>query len=141
MQSQEYDVVVIGSGIGGLVTATQLASKGARVLVLESYLIPGGSAGYFEREGYHFDVGASMIFGLGKQGTTNLLTRALADVNMEVESIPDPVQIHYHLPHGLEVKVHRDYEKFITELTARFPHEAQGIRRFYDECWQVFNCP
>jgi prolycopene isomerase len=140
MQSQEYDVVVIGSGIGGLVTATQLASKGARVLVLESYLIPGGSAGYFEREGYHFDVGASMIFGLGKQGTTNLLTRALADVNMEVESIPDPVQIHYHLPHGLEVKVHRDYEKFITELTARFPHEAQGIRRFYDECWQVFNC-
>jgi prolycopene isomerase len=140
MQSQEYDVVVIGSGIGGLVTATQLASKGASVLVLESYLIPGGSAGYFEREGYHFDVGASMIFGLGKQGTTNLLTRALASVNMEIESVPDPVQIHYHLPQGLEVKVHRDYEKFILELTARFPHEAQGIRRFYDECWQVFNC-
>ncbi|MCY7276070.1 MAG: FAD-dependent oxidoreductase, partial [Phormidesmis sp. CAN_BIN44] len=45
----EYDAIVIGSGIGGLVTATQLAAKGASVLVLERYLIPGGSAGYFER--------------------------------------------------------------------------------------------
>lgn len=72
------DAIVIGSGIGGLVTATQLAAKGAKVLVLERYLIPGGSAGYFERQGYRFDVGASMIFGLGQNGTTNLLTRALA---------------------------------------------------------------
>ena len=25
-------------------------------------------------------------------------------------------------------------------LTAKFPHEKEGIRRFYDECWKVFNC-
>ncbi len=136
----EFDVIVIGSGIGGLVTATQLAAKGAKVLVLERYLIPGGSAGYFEREGYRFDVGASMIFGFGKQGTTNLLTRALEGVNMSLETIPDPVQINYHLAEDLELKVHQDYEKFLQELIAHFPHERQGIRRFYDECWQVFNC-
>lgn len=135
-----FDVIVIGSGIGGLVTATQLAAKGAKVLVLERYVIPGGSAGYFEREGYRFDVGASMIFGFGTQGTTNLLTRALDAVNMSLETIPDPVQIHYHLPSGLDLKVHQDYEKFLQELTAYFPHERQGIRRFYDECWKVFNC-
>ncbi len=134
------DVIVIGSGIGGLVTATQLAAKGAQVLVLERYLIAGGSAGYFEREGYRFDVGASMIFGLGTQGTTNLLTRALAAVGTQLESLPDPVQIHYHLPDGLALKVHRDYEKFLQELIERFPHERQGIRRFYDECFAVFNC-
>jgi len=138
--SLDYDVIVIGSGIGGLVTATQLAAKGAKVLVLERYLIPGGSAGYFEREGYRFDVGASMIFGFGDRGTTNLLTRALDTVGMSLETIPDSVQIHYHLPDGLEVKVHRDYEKFLQELIAYFPHEEQGIRRFYDECWKVFNC-
>jgi len=136
----EFDVIVIGSGIGGLVTATQLAAKGAQVLVLERYLIPGGSAGYFEREGYRFDVGASMIFGFGTEGTTNLLTRALDAVGMEIETIPDPVQIHYHLPNDLTLRVHRDYEKFLQELTARFPHEEKGIRQFYDECWQVFNC-
>lgn len=136
----DYDVIVIGSGIGGLVTATQLAAKGARVLVLERYLIPGGSAGYFEREGYRFDVGASMIFGFGTQGTTNLLTRALKAVNVSLETIRDPVQIHYHLPEGLNLKVHRNYEQFLEELTGYFPHEQEGIRRFYDECWKVFNC-
>ncbi|MBE9170151.1 carotene isomerase [Pleurocapsales cyanobacterium LEGE 06147] len=138
--SLDYDVIVIGSGIGGLVTATQLAAKGAKVLVLERYLIPGGSAGYFEREGYRFDVGASMIFGFGDRGTTNLLTRALETVGMSLETIPDPAQIHYHLPGKLEVKVHRDYEKFLQELIAYFPHQQKGIRRFYDECWKVFNC-
>jgi prolycopene isomerase len=135
-----YDVIVIGSGIGGLVTATQLAAKGANVLVLERYVIPGGSAGYFERNGYRFDVGASMIFGFGSQGTTNLLTRALQAVGMSLDTVPDPVQIHYHLPGQLNLKVHRDYEQFLQELTALFPHEQQGIRKFYDECWSVFNC-
>ncbi|BAZ00542.1 FAD dependent oxidoreductase [Tolypothrix tenuis PCC 7101] len=135
-----FDVIIIGSGIGGLVTATQLAAKRAKVLVLESYLIPGGSAGYFEREGYHFDVGASMIFGMGQNGTTNLLTRALHAVNVSVETIADPVQIHYHLPNGLDLKVDRVYEKYLQNLTAYFPHETKGIRRFYDECWKVFNC-
>ncbi|TVP68046.1 MAG: FAD-dependent oxidoreductase, partial [Nodularia sp. (in: Bacteria)] len=135
-----FDVIVIGSGIGGLVTATQLAAKGAQVLVLESYLIPGGSSGYFERQGYRFDVGASMIFGFGEKGTTNLLTRALDAVNVSQETIIDPVQIHYHLPNELDLKVERVYEKFLQNLIAYFRHEETGIRRFYDECWKVFNC-
>jgi prolycopene isomerase len=136
----EFDAIVIGSGIGGLVTATQLAAKGAKVLVLERYLIPGGSGGYFERQGYRFDVGASMIFGFGDKGTTNLLTRALAAVNVNLETIPDPVQVHYHLPDGLEIRVHRNYQKFLQELIEIFPQQQHGIRQFYDECWNVFNC-
>ncbi|MBD0268479.1 MAG: carotene isomerase [Cyanobacteria bacterium Co-bin8] len=139
-QPKQWDVIVIGAGMGGLVTATQLAAKGAHVLVLESYLIPGGSAGYFERAGYRFDVGASMIFGFGSQGTTNLLTRALAAVGMKLETLPDPVQVHYHLPQGLDIRVHRNYERFLEELCDRFPHERVGIRQFYDECWRVFHC-
>ena len=135
----QYDAIIIGSGIGGLVTATQLAAKGAKVLVLESYVIPGGSAGYFEREGYHFDVGASMIFGFGEEGTTNLLTRALSAVNVKMETIPDPVQIHYHLPNNLDLKVHRNYDRFLQELYNYFPKEKEGIKKFYDECWKVFN--
>lgn len=58
-----YDAIVIGSGIGGLVAATQLAVKGAKVLVLEKYVIPGGSSGFYERDGYTFDVGSSVMFG------------------------------------------------------------------------------
>lgn len=60
---REYDAIVIGSGIGGLVAATQLAAKGAKVLVLEKYVIPGGSSGYYERDGFTFDVGSSVMFG------------------------------------------------------------------------------
>jgi len=138
--SADWDVIVIGSGIGGLVTASQLAAKGARTLVLERYLIPGGSGGSFERDGYTFDVGASMIFGFGERGHTNLLTRALADVGEHCETVPDPTQLAYHLPGGLEVAVDRDYDSFVARLTALFPHEARGIRAFYDTCWQVFNC-
>jgi prolycopene isomerase len=136
----DWDVIVIGSGIGGLVTASQLAAKGAKVLVLERYLIPGGSGGSFRRAGYTFDVGASMIFGFGQKGHTNLLTRALADVGEHCTTIPDPAQLEYHLPGGLTLAVDRDYESFIADLTARFPHEAKGIRAFYDTCWQVFRC-
>lgn len=62
-EKSHYDAIVIGSGIGGLVAATQLAVKGARVLVLEKYVIPGGSSGYYKREGYTFDVGSSVMFG------------------------------------------------------------------------------
>jgi len=137
---EALDAVVIGSGIGGLVTASQLAAKGATVLVLERYLIPGGSGGSFRREGYTFDVGASMIFGFGEKGHTNLLTRALADVGERQDTIPDPAQLEYHLPGGLNVAVDRDYDSFIARLTALFPHEATGIRAFYDTCWQVFRC-
>jgi prolycopene isomerase len=135
-----WDVIVIGSGIGGLVTASQLAAKGAKVLVLERYLIPGGSGGSFRREGYTFDVGASMIFGFGEKGHTNLLTRALADVGEHCVTVPDPTQLEYHLPGGLHVAVDRDYERFLADLTALFPHEAKGIRAFYDTCWSVFRC-
>ena len=136
----DWDVIVIGSGIRGLVTASQLAAKGARTVVLEQYLIPGGSGGSFQRKGYTFDVGASMIFGFGEKGHTNLLTRALADVGQSCETVPDPVQLEYHLPDGLTMAVDRDYEGFIARMNARFPHESAGIRAFYDTCWQVFRC-
>jgi prolycopene isomerase len=140
VDQQQWDAVVIGSGVGGLVTASQLAAKGAKTLVLERYLIPGGSGGAFHRNGYTFDVGASMIFGFGEKGYTNLLTRALADIGEHCDTIPDQAQLEYHMPGGLRIAVDRDYDTFIADLSARFPHEAEGIRRFYDACWQVFNC-
>ena len=125
---ENFDAIIIGSGIGGLVTASQLATKGAKVLVLEKYVIPGGSGGSFKRKGYTFDVGASMIFGFGDKGYTNLLTRALKDVNEKCVTIPDPVQLEYHLPNNFSISVDKYYDQFINKLSATFPKEKVGIR-------------
>ena len=81
-----------------------------------------------------------MIFGFGEKGYTNLLTRALKDVNEKCETIPDPVQLEYHLPNNFSISVDKNYEKFISKLSARFPSEKKGIRKFYDTCSNVFNC-
>ncbi|KAJ8771149.1 hypothetical protein K2173_023474 [Erythroxylum novogranatense] len=134
-----YDAIVIGSGIGGLVAATPLAVKGAKVLVLEKYVIPGGSSGYYQRDGYTFDVGSSVMFGFSDKGNLNLITQALAAVGCTMEVIPDPTTVHFHLPNNLSVRVHREYSDFVSELSTRFPHEEEGIRKFYGECWKIFN--
>ncbi|KAE9619533.1 putative prolycopene isomerase [Lupinus albus] len=136
---ERFDAIVIGSGIGGLVAGTQLAVKGARVLVLEKYVIPGGSSGFYQRDGYTFDVGSSVMFGFSDKGNLNLITRALEAVGSQMQVVPDPTTVHFHLPNNLSVRVHREYDQFIEELIRKFPHEKEGILKFYGVCWKIFN--
>jgi phytoene dehydrogenase-like protein len=75
--SQEIDVVIIGSGIGGLCCAALLAKYGYRVVVCESHSIAGGAAHSFERDGYKFDSGPSLYSGLSSSPTNNPLRQVL----------------------------------------------------------------
>ena len=53
----EYDVIVIGSGLGGLTAANMLARNGYSVLLLEQHYKLGGMATWFKRPGGHiFDI-------------------------------------------------------------------------------------
>ncbi|MEM9413709.1 MAG: FAD-dependent oxidoreductase, partial [Planctomycetota bacterium] len=55
--AEHYDVVVIGSGLGGLTAANILAREGKSVLLLEQHYKLGGMATWFKRPGGHiFDV-------------------------------------------------------------------------------------
>lgn len=60
-----FDVLVIGAGFGGLGAALSLAEQGARVCLCESLRYPGGCASTFQRGGFRFDAGATLLSGLG----------------------------------------------------------------------------
>lgn len=54
--SNNYDIIVIGSGLGGLTAANRLAKCGHKVLLLEHHHKLGGLATWFKRKGHVFDV-------------------------------------------------------------------------------------
>jgi phytoene dehydrogenase-like protein len=78
----EYDVVVIGSGMGGLACGAMCAKYGESSIVLESHIKMGGSAHSFTHghEGgkYSFEVGPSIFEGLDKPSLNPL--RILLDI-------------------------------------------------------------
>ncbi|CAN5217006.1 NAD(P)/FAD-dependent oxidoreductase [soil metagenome] len=55
--TEPYDVIMIGSGIGGLTAAALLTKAGKRVLVLERHYTAGGFTHMFKRKDYEWDVG------------------------------------------------------------------------------------
>lgn len=57
----DYDVIVIGAGCGGITAGALLAHQGRKTLVLEQAERIGGCCSTFERDGFHFDVGASIV--------------------------------------------------------------------------------
>ncbi|MDX1453035.1 MAG: NAD(P)-binding protein, partial [Oleiphilaceae bacterium] len=59
--ADHYDVIVIGSGIGGLCNAALLSKLGKKVCVLEQHYTAGGYTHAYEREGYEWDVGVHYI--------------------------------------------------------------------------------
>ncbi len=77
------DVIIIGSGIGGLTAGALLARYGKRVLICESHTIAGGAAHSFSRSGFHFDSGPSFYCGLGNQRPSLNPLKQLLDVSSQ----------------------------------------------------------
>ncbi len=81
------DVIVIGSGIGGLSCAAILARYGFNVTVCESHTIPGGAAHAFERNGFKFDSGPSLYSGLSSRFSSNPLRHVLDAIAEELPCV------------------------------------------------------
>ena len=84
---RQTDVVVIGSGIGGLCCAAMLAKYGFDVIVCESHTIPGGAAHSFQRGDYTFDSGPSLYSGLSYSSSPNPLRQVLDAIDEDLEWI------------------------------------------------------
>lgn len=55
---EQFDVIVLGCGISGLVCARQLAAEGRSVVILDDYRDPGGNHQSVLADGLEFDIGA-----------------------------------------------------------------------------------
>ncbi|MEL6261653.1 MAG: NAD(P)/FAD-dependent oxidoreductase [Cyanobacteria bacterium J06626_6] len=98
------DVIVIGSGLGGLVAGALLARYGRSVILCESHVLPGGAAHAFTRQHqgktFTFDSGPSFYCGLGEAASANPLSQVLAVLGESVEAIAYEPFGYYHLPEG-----------------------------------------
>src|SRR5512134_4054420 len=84
----EYDVVVIGSGLAGLTAANILGRAGRRVLLVEQHYKLGGMATWFKRPGGHiFDISLhGFPYGMVKS-CKRYWTREIADSIVQLEHI------------------------------------------------------
>ncbi len=122
----EYDVVVIGSGLGGLTSANTLARAGHRVLLLEQHYKLGGMATWFKRPGGHiFDISLHG-FPVGMiKSCRRYWTKEIADSIVQLKNIrfDNPM-------FSLTTTFNR--EDFTKLLIEKFNLEPDTVKAFFD---------
>ncbi len=137
----DADVVVIGSGIGGLVAGALLSYYGKRVIICESHGIPGGAAHGFVRQGFRFDTGPSFYCGLGDFNSLNPLCQVLKILGERVEAIAyDPLG-HYHFPDAtLPIYCQSDrYQEALAQITPQGAKELIAFQRPLLELYEALS--
>ncbi|MEO6302365.1 MAG: NAD(P)-binding protein [Bacteroidia bacterium] len=135
----KYDIVIIGSGLGGLCSAFILSKEGYKVCVLEKNRQLGGSLQIFSRDKVIFDTGIHYIGGLSDGQNLNRyfkyfgLMDKLKLKQMDMNGFDritfdgDPV----------EYKHAQGYDNFIRTLSDQFPGEKANIERYCDKMKEI----
>lgn len=133
---QSVDVAIIGSGLGGLMAAAQLAGQGLRVAVFEAHYVAGGCATQFRRRSgdgvYHFDIGLHYI---GECQPGGRLPALLSEVGIAGERGIDFVAMDQDgfdtlvFP-DLRFRIPANVELYRDRLLSLFPRERRGIDRY-----------
>lgn len=124
--ADQYDIVVIGSGLGGLTAANILAREGFSVLLLEQHYKLGGLATWFKRPGGHiFDISLhGFPYGMVKS-CRRYWTKEIADSIVQLEGVrfDNPM-------FSLTTTFNR--EDFTRLLTGQFGIQPATVDRFFD---------
>jgi len=126
----KYDVIIIGSGLGGLQCAYILSKEGYNVCVLEKNRILGGCLQTFSRCGTVFDTGMHYIGGMDENQILYRLFRYF-DLNrkLRLKKLDEDGYdiIRYR---GKDYKMAMGYERFTETMIEQFPHDRTAIEKY-----------
>ncbi len=125
-----YDVIVIGSGMGGMTCAAMLAKWGHRVLVLEQHYTPGGFTHTFRRGPYTWDVGVHAVGEVTERSMPGRVLHRLTDGRLQWASLGD-VYEEMHFPDDVRIDFPDNRGGFRENLIAAFPDDVEAIDRYF----------
>ncbi len=125
----DYDVIIIGGGLGGLTAGAKLSKEGRKVLLVEQHDRPGGCATTFKRKGFTLEVGLHEMDGLDPR---DMKTRIFRDLGVfeEVNFLKVPEFFRF-INERYDFTMPHDPEEAIESLIKVFPSEEEGIRTYF----------
>ena len=131
----EYEVVVVGGGIGGLTVAALLAARGMSACLFERQSQVGGCVANFEFQGYTFEPTSGLYTGWEPGAIHERIFSELPVGPPEVRRLSPAYVV--RSPDHQDVVVSGQREKFAENLRAAFPECADAAASFYRELDQV----